>query len=140
MTKRRLSTRPKALTVRHDGAESKVRPLVVDYPDDVQRPRTRGDCENGPRPCPWVSCRHHLALDVSKGGHLKLNFPHLEPDEIEESCSLDVADRGGASLDEVAEHVNVVRERARQMINAATARARKRGGRELQIYREERSA
>ena len=24
------------------------------------RPRTRADCLKGPRPCPWIMCRHHL--------------------------------------------------------------------------------
>ncbi|MCU0292535.1 MAG: hypothetical protein MUF10_11210 [Thermoanaerobaculaceae bacterium] len=24
------------------------------------RPRLRADCQGGPRPCPWVTCRHHL--------------------------------------------------------------------------------
>ncbi len=28
------------------------------------RPRTRGDCADGPRPCPWYRCRHHLGLEV----------------------------------------------------------------------------
>lgn len=25
------------------------------------RPRTRADCTEGPRPCPWATCRHHMA-------------------------------------------------------------------------------
>jgi hypothetical protein len=31
---------------------------------------TRGECLQEARPCPWVSCRHHLLLEVaaSKGG------------------------------------------------------------------------
>ena len=35
-----------------------------------ERPVTRGDCLpggcNGQRPCPWVSCKAHLALDVDE--------------------------------------------------------------------------
>ncbi len=34
----------------------------------IVRPKTRGECASGPRPCPWVSCRHHLYLDVDKNG------------------------------------------------------------------------
>ena len=32
---------------------------------EVPRPQTRSDCQGGPRPCPFVSCRHHLYLDVN---------------------------------------------------------------------------
>lgn len=88
------------------------------YPEqpgvDYQRPATRGECANGPRPCPFVSCRHHLYLDVSSStGAIKLNFPDLEVWEMKESCSLDVADRGGNTLEHVADALNVVRERVR---------------------------
>jgi hypothetical protein len=58
------------------------------------RPRTRGDCADGIRPCPWVSCRHHLYLEVRRTGFIALNFPDLEPGDMKETCSLDVADRG----------------------------------------------
>lgn len=35
--------------------------------DGVQRPTKRSECVDGPRPCPWVSCRHHLLLEISHG-------------------------------------------------------------------------
>lgn len=82
-------------------------------------PVTRGDCANVPRPCPFVSCRNHLFLDVTASGSLKLNFPDLEPDQLRESCALDVADRGGTSLEDVAAAVNVTPERARQVEESA---------------------
>ncbi len=91
------------------------------YPeaDEVheQRPRTRGECADGPRPCPWVSCKHHLFLDVTRHGGLKLNFPDLEPDQLEQTCSLDVADEDedGATLERVGALMNVTRERIRQL-------------------------
>lgn len=79
-------------------------------------PATRAECENGERPCPYVSCKHHLYLDVSKGtGSIKLNFPQLEPGDMKESCSLDVAARGGATLEEVGAAMNLTRERCRQV-------------------------
>ena len=54
---------------------------------------TRAECAEGPRPCPYVSCKHHLYLDVNpETGSIKLNFPDLEVDEMAETCSLDVAD------------------------------------------------
>ena len=86
------------------------------YPEDVERPRTRADCQNMPRPCPFVSCEHHLYLDVNPdSGAIKLNFPHLEVWEMAETCSLDVADRGGITLEDVGAILNLTRERIRQV-------------------------
>ncbi len=88
------------------------------YPDveGVERPVTRADCQGGERPCPFVSCKHHLYLDVSaRTGAIKLNFPDLEVWEMNETCALDVADRGGATLEEVGAIMNLTRERIRQV-------------------------
>ena len=80
------------------------------------RPSSRGDCNNVCRPCPYVSCRYHLYLDVHLGtGSLQMNFPELEPWEIEQSCALDLADAGEHTLDEVGVTLNVTRERVRQI-------------------------
>lgn len=82
----------------------------------IPRPKARRDCASGIRPCPFVSCRHHLFLDVNQEkGSLKLNFPDLEVWEMPETCSLDVADRGGMTLEEVGEILNLTRERIRQV-------------------------
>jgi hypothetical protein len=88
------------------------------YPDveDVARPKLREDCAQGERPCPFVSCKHHLYLDVSaRTGAIKLNFPDLEVWEMTETCALDVADRGGTTLEEVGAIMNLTRERIRQV-------------------------
>jgi hypothetical protein len=82
---------------------------------DVDRPRTRADCADGPRPCPWVSCRQHLYLDVSEKGWLKLNHPHLAVEEMTESCALDVADRDGITLERLGQLLNISLEGARQV-------------------------
>lgn len=64
---------------------------------ESERPRTRGDCVDGPLPCPWVSCRHHLYLDVNpQTGHIRLNFPGVDVADMQETCSLDIADRVAA--------------------------------------------
>jgi hypothetical protein len=85
----------------------------------VDRPRTRAEClqgENAERPCPFVSCKHHLYLDVSpRSGAIKLNFPHMEVWDLPETCALDVADRGGITLEEVGVIMNLTRERIRQL-------------------------
>ena len=86
------------------------------YPEDVVRPRTREECLAMSRPCPFVSCEHHLYLDVNPdSGAIKLNFPHLEVWEMAETCSLDVADRGGITLEDVGSILNLTRERIRQV-------------------------
>lgn len=80
------------------------------------RPTTREECRNGPRPCPYVWCKHHLYLDVNpKTGSIKLNFPDMEVWELSESCAMDVAERGGTTLERVGELMNLTRERIRQL-------------------------
>jgi hypothetical protein len=87
------------------------------YPDaEVSRPKTRAECLGSEGPCPFVSCKHHLYLDVSpRTGAIKLNFPDLEVWEMNETCALDVADRGGTTLEEVGAIMNLTRERIRQV-------------------------
>lgn len=84
-------------------------------PVDVERPRMRGECVDGERPCPFVACRYNLYLDVTEAGSLKLNFPAFEPWEMPWSCSLDEAELGGLTLEEVGERMNFTRERTRQV-------------------------
>ena len=48
-------------------------------------------------------------------GAIKLNFPDLEVWEMTETCALDVADRGGTTLEEVGAIMNLTRERIRQV-------------------------
>ena len=89
-----------------------------------QRPTTRGDClaggSNAARPCPWMSCAQHLALTVDENnGNIKVTLPGQdgEPDlgAMRDTCALDVADRGGETLDEVGAATNLTRERIRQL-------------------------
>lgn len=87
---------------------------------DVNRPKTRGDCEpggiNADRPCPFVSCKYHLYLGVNpRSGAIKTNFPHLEVWEMSETCVLDAAARDGLTLEEVGARMNLTRERIRQI-------------------------
>jgi hypothetical protein len=83
---------------------------------DAHRPRSRADCATGERPCMFISCKHHLYLDVNPStGSIKLNFPDKEIWEMGETCALDVADRGGITLEEVGTIMNLTRERIRQV-------------------------
>jgi hypothetical protein len=92
------------------------------------RPQTRGECAGGERPCPWLGCRHHLALDVhEETGGLKENFPHLrilqEPENLvylRDTCALDVADRvqdegGEMEWEDIGRTMNLGIERCRQL-------------------------
>lgn len=95
----------------------------------LERPRTRADCEDGIRPCPFVSCRHHLYLDVSpRTGEIRLNFPGLEIEGMGESCSLDVADAGGVGLRQVGELMNISCARVQQIEERALWKLKRRGG------------
>lgn len=95
-----------------------------------QRPKTRGDCVGGLRPCPWATCVHHIV-------HLRnpAQFGELVPslDDWPETCVLDVADRDGATLQEVASAIGVTRERARQMESAALASVGKASRRQVLV-------
>lgn len=63
------------------------------------KPQTRADCRSMPRPCPFVSCRHHLYLDITRQNRINVN--RLVDDmpveeallEMPETCSLDVAEK-----------------------------------------------
>lgn len=96
------------------------------YPPDNDapaKPKTRGECLDGPRPCPFVSCKHQLFLEVNRySGSIRITFPDLEPEELGESCALDVADRGGATLEGVGALTNTTRERVRQVEVRALAK------------------
>jgi hypothetical protein len=83
---------------------------------DATRPKVRGDCVEGERPCPYVSCKFNLYVDVNpKTGSVKMNFPDKELWELAETCALDVADRAGITLEEVGVIMNLTRERVRQL-------------------------
>lgn len=105
-------------------------------PSDEPRPRHRSDCEGGERPCPFVSCKWNLYLDVTRTGSITLNFPDLEPDEMAHSCALDVADAGPHTLEDVGELMNVTRERVRQIEIVALKRLHE-SARTMRLRRED---
>ena len=115
---RTMSRKEIARELRRQRALGIIDPELAEVLHEVEasRPRTRADCANGPRPCMFVSCKHHLYLDVNPDtGSIKLNFPDKEIWELEETCALDVADRGGITLEEVGSIMNLTRERIRQV-------------------------
>jgi Sigma-70, region 4 len=116
-SRRKRAIRARTISVkRMTKRELELGRLLYPEVDESERPRTRADCGNGARPCPFVSCKHHLYLDVSaRTGAIKLNFPDLDVWEMAETCALDVADRGGTTLEEVGAIMNLTRERIRQV-------------------------
>ncbi len=116
-SRRKRDVRARTISVKRLSKAELMRGRLL-YPEDTAsiRPRTRAECLDGARPCPFVSCQHHLYLDVSpRTGAIKLNFPDLEVWEMKETCALDVADRGGTTLEEVGAIMNLTRERIRQV-------------------------
>ncbi len=115
------------------------------YEED--RPRTRADCltaielandeewlrdnpgkkpidgKNSARPCPWVSCRYHLAINVTPCGSLQVI---KDWDDGRPTCSLDVIDANGpAILDTTGKFFGLTRERLRQIEVKALMRAKR---------------
>ncbi|MCK5807536.1 DNA-binding protein [bacterium] len=93
-------------------------PIIQDLLDitDYQKPKKRADCLKMKRPCLFVSCKYHLYLDVNpETKSIKFNFPGKEVWDLRETCSLDVADKGGVTLEEVGAIMNLTRERIRQV-------------------------
>jgi hypothetical protein len=116
-SRRKRAVRARTISVkRMTKRELELGRLLYPDVDDVEHPEMRADCVGGARPCPFVSCKHHLYLDVSaRTGAIKLNFPDLDVWEMSETCALDVADRGGTTLEEVGAIMNLTRERIRQV-------------------------
>ena len=115
---RTMSRKEIARELRRQRALGTMDPEVEEIIREVesQRPRSRAECASGARPCMFISCKHHLYLDVNPAtGSIKLNFPDKEIWEMEETCALDVADRGGITLEEVGAIMNLTRERIRQV-------------------------
>jgi hypothetical protein len=69
--------------------------LRIAGPPRARPPWTRGDCLDGERPCPHYLCKWWLQGPAS--------------------CVLDVADRGGVTLDAVGQALGCTRERIRQI-------------------------
>lgn len=101
--------------------------VTGDMPDH-DRPTVRGECEAGgwseARPCPYVGCRHNLALDVDTSGAVRAVVPTLDLEALPDTCALDVAEAHphGLTLDEVSQRLGLTRERVRQIEDRALAK------------------
>jgi len=88
-------------------------------------PKKRSDCIYNSRPCCWVRCRHHMIWAIT-------GIEKRTDDEIcdlifslSETCVLDVADKGGATLEEIGQILGITRERVRQIEETKSGTGRK---------------
>ncbi len=107
--------------------------VLGDYPDFEMKPgvpATRDQCKDGPRPCPYVTCRHHLWLLLQEdraGNPLRKAGTTLLP-QSGDSCSLDVAERLGAlSESKTAEVLGIDKSRVRSILRAGLTKLRDAG-------------
>jgi hypothetical protein len=65
-------------------------PATADELGELERlrPRTRGDCIDGPRPCPFAGCRWHLGLRVQKNGTILVSLPAADYRETDKGRCL----------------------------------------------------
>lgn len=88
---------------------------AAEYPEAVVRPRTYGECQSVGLgtviPCPFAGCAHNLYLDVddrfTPSASVRTSFPGRDHDEMETTCALAAAERGGMSEEEVAAALGV---------------------------------
>jgi hypothetical protein len=114
--RRRSRARARTISIRRLSKAELNRGRAL-YPEEQYwRPTNRAQCADMERPCPFVSCKYHLYIDVHPvRGSIKINFPDVEVWEMTDTCALDIADRGGITLEEVGEIMNLTRERVRQL-------------------------
>lgn len=87
-------------------------------------PRTRADCANVPRPCPYLDCtRGHLwvSLEDEQAGNPqagKRGEARFKPSTME-TCARDVAERGPSSFEYIGKVFGMDPTRGRQIAKAA---------------------
>jgi hypothetical protein len=114
--RRRSRARARTISIRRLSKAELNRGRAQFPEEEYWRPQSRAECADMERPCPFVSCKYHLYIDVHPvRGSIKINFPDVEVWEMTDTCALDIADRGGITLEEVGEIMNLTRERVRQL-------------------------
>jgi hypothetical protein len=117
-------------------AKSRVRrshrlAVLPQEPREGLPPGGREECRTGPRPCPYVRCKHHLWMRVGEerqgSGNTSVGST-VEP-VTWTTCALDVAESGPRSTREIAEWLGVSMRRVQQLIKAGIAKlaAKQRG-------------
>lgn len=95
---------------------AKIRSLHLSVFQPHPRPRTRDECREGIRPCPFIACRHHLAVDDNgEDGRERINHAMVEAIEDADdaspcdfdTCALDVAERGESTVYEISDYAAI---------------------------------
>jgi hypothetical protein len=81
---------------------------------------TGGACRMIPGQCPHSLCRFNLTAERRDNRGAKPAATHLPV--VREACTLDAAERGGMSLEEIAARLALSRERVRQIEFGALAK------------------
>lgn len=96
-------------------------PLRLPVVEGPVRPRTRAECRDGERPCPWASCVHHTVAArfraSGESAHDEAIFAEVfEGGEAAPmSCELDAAEAGGVDRADVAAVLGVTPQRVEQI-------------------------
>lgn len=100
--------------------------LTIDYIIDKQdgqiegKPKTRADCANVPRPCPYVSCKYNLGVEIDITG-----WPRLT--DAKKSCMLDLIEKNpdGMTLDNIAEILRISKKQVRAELREALSKLKR---------------
>jgi hypothetical protein len=104
-------------------------------------PLTRGACEDGPRPCRYTACRHHLWAEDERPGRPHKGKHPLPVVRVhsEHTCALDVAHQqehrdanGNLSQERVGAMLGITGERVRQLEQRALAWLKEQHGLDLE--------
>lgn len=84
------------------------------------RPKTRGDCVDGIRPCPFISCKFNTYIaHITQRGEVKTPFAQDVTELTVSNCALDYS---GATWEEIGEATGVDREAARVTADRAAVK------------------
>lgn len=100
--------------------------LPVLHPMLERRPTWRSECKDGPRPCPWIACKHNKFIEsIDSAGRIQRRIPGSNPEDIDptDSCALDQEEqeervarqKGGLTYQTIGNEFGVSRERIRQI-------------------------
>lgn len=124
-----MASVPMGLTATLTPAKARKAPTphlgTLEPPDEPRRPLVREECLQGPRPCPWLSCRYHMfEVLARKSGKTSIKqIARWDEDRIAElveslpaTCCLDLVAQGRElTLQETGLVLNLTRERVRQI-------------------------
>jgi len=116
--------------VPHTAVRSQAFRVVYDRPA-----MSREACQQIARPCKYILCPHHLGTEINTRNGMGFTIDEegplvrypIQADGHITSCALDVAERGGATLEEIAAILSITRERVRQVEERALGRLKKHG-------------